>query len=148
MFYKRLLQAFNGRKIWCRITKSYNLAEKDYVLVELTEDKELIHWGNQYLEQFISENKIERIIVLRKSEKKPCLHHSRVEYVECSKKELEDVVAFYCMYYFSNRFLIFDTMYPDTNKLGNLVLNNVMDKEEIVAIGLFGLGSVEKNVTR
>lgn len=147
MFYKRTWQAIKGRKAWLQLIKNYNITQKDYIIIETTKDQELIAWGNQYLDQFVKKHHIRKIIILRQKGRKIGLHYPKAKYIEYSRDRIENIIALYCMYYFSNRLLIFDTAYPDTNKLEKLILNKILTKQEIVAIGLFGLESVKRNVT-
>lgn len=141
MFYK-LWCAFCGRKIWIKNFFKKVKRQGTYIIVQFTQDSELIKYGNKYIDSFVKKNNLKKLILVLPKKGKYFLEYEEAQEVFLSKRKLSNLLTFYKLYHFTNQVLFFSINQPDSNKLGNMVSKGLISKEEAVAIGLYGLEKI------
>lgn len=145
-FYKKVYLSFKGMLFYKKLLSKNRINKNTFLLIQGSNDKEIIHYGNIYMSKFIEKNKLEKIIILTSDEYSEKLMNDKpqVKKIDCPVKKINCLICLYCMYQFSRNLLIFGVDRPNTNKLLNLIKTGILTKEEAVAIGIYGLNSIKE----
>lgn len=143
-FYKRLYFSFRGMLFYKKLLNKYKVNNSTFILIQESNDEELIQYGNMYMNEFIKNNNFQKLIILTSKEYNQRLDNTQfqTETIYCSVKQINWLICLYCMYQFSRNILIFSINRPNTNKLSNIIHTNILTKKEAVAIGIYGLNSL------
>lgn len=144
-FFKSLLVANKGRRIWKKYNKRYDIeARGDYlVLLPSCEDEYNRHFFN-YIDKCFEPRK--RIVILAadpKIEKIAPLYERRNELIVChiAPKEIEELIAYYAFKPFYFRFYLISLDEPCERKCSHLIGKKGITAEELIAVGIMGYDS-------
>lgn len=140
---QRLLEARNGRYLWLDLKSQYNLDDSAYVLLIPDADEDIGH----LIEGFIKYIKKKHghtglIVVPEKIQQKLllyCKKSGQLEIHTCTKKQVDELIRFYCMYQFTGNLLIASLTKPDGRRGELLVGKKGMGRQEILDMVVFGL---------
>lgn len=138
MLIKQILKAKKGRKRILRILKDGN-DKGTLVIVVITEDLELLSYAEKYYPHLLSENKFCKKILLYSKKDNPLCRLDFDEVYKMRTKHLKQILAFYCLYQFSQTIFFLTLDAPDCCKLGKLVQHGLLTKKEAVAKGIYNL---------
>lgn len=144
-FYKKVLSAWRGMRFYKKMLGRQQFSADTFILIQRSDDDELVGYGNKYLPQFIDNNDFKDIIILSASEYKTKLGSGipDMKIINCPLRRLDDLIRLYCMWRFTTNILIFSTDVPSSNGISRLMSSGVLNKEEAVAIGIYKLNAVE-----
>lgn len=142
--YKKVYYAFEGMLFYNKLKKQNKINGNTFILIQKSDDEELINYGNKYLKEFIEKNGLGDIVILTSNEynNKLGIKSKNIKRFLCTVKKLDCLISLYCMYQFTKNILIFSVDRPNTNRLSKLIDTDVLTKEEAVAVGIYGLPGV------
>lgn len=145
-FNKKIRSAFSGMLFYKMLQKRNIIRENTFIIIQRSNDEELIDFGNKYLKEFITNNALEDVLILTSNEykKKLGVRLGNVRRLSCPVSKADCLISLYCMYRFTKNILIVSSGVPNTNRLGRLMDSGVLNKEEAVAVGIYGLNGIER----
>lgn len=144
LFETRIKQAIEGRKTWLWLQKKYKLGVSDYVLLIPSEFENVLHLQIRF-HQFLMKKKARcGVILFPKGMKPSFLEIETIEYLECDRNSIEELIRFYCMYQFTNNLLIASLTKPDGRMGEKLMRKKGLTRDEVLDIVVFGIEKEEE----
>lgn len=148
LIQKELKKAHEGREYWLWLMETYHIENGKYVILipyPCTRDAYL---SLLFLEDFIKEKDIKSVIILSTDviiKNVAFLFSDKIEdVVIIDEKRKEAILKFYCLYEFSNCFVIASLTQPKGRKGTGLLQTKKFCYAEIFAVIVYGLDEVEK----
>lgn len=143
-FNKKIRSAFSGTLFYKSLQRQNIIRENTFIIIQRSDDGELIDFGNKYLKEFIRNNNLQDILILTSKgyNKNLGVKSKNIRRLKCTDEKADSLISLYCMYRFTKNILIFAVDIPNTNRLGRLIVSDVLNKEEAVAVGIYGLNSI------
>lgn len=145
-FYKKVYLAFRGKLFYGKLLRQHKINKDTFILIQASDDEEIIKYGNLYMDEFIKNNNLSEFIVVTSNQYKKQLGSDKfsAKIIDCPMKKIDCLICLYCMYQFTKNILVFGIDKPNTNRLSNLTKTGVLTKEEATAIGIYGLSSIKE----
>ena len=148
LIQKELKKACEGREYWLWLMETYHLENGKYVILIPSPCTRDAYLSLLFLENFIKEKGIKSVIILSTDviiKNVAFLFSDKIEdVIIIDEKIKEAILKFYCLYEFSNRFVIASLTQPKGRKGIGLLQTKKFCYAEIFAVVVYGLDEGNK----
>lgn len=143
-------KAYKGREIWIKIVNENDIKNKNYVVLMPTLNRDYNYYTLLYLNQFYKKYSTEGFFILtfdKRVIKSSYLFSDKIiKTIEISQEDAQYIIAFYNLYYFTDKLVISALDTPNGRTGMELIGQNGMTIEEIFAVGICRLKEFNKEI--
>lgn len=148
MMWKRFCSMLDGRRVWIRIKKRYDVEHGVYVLLMPEDDQVLNEQALRHIEDLIGYRSARGVVILTKfawiKEYAAAYTTHILGVVECTSKTIDNLLIFYEFYRFSERLLVVSLTKPYGNKAWKAIGIRGISKEDMVCLAILGIRNWSK----
>lgn len=139
----KLYKAEKGRAFWIKLMESTSSGEVTYVILIPDGDIRDAYLSLFFLEDFIREKNARSVLILSANatvrEAAPLFCNRIRDIIAVDRETEEAILAFYCLYEFSNRLIIASLSEPQGRRGAGLVRTGIVCYAETFAVIVYGL---------
>lgn len=138
---KRFRMAQSGRKLWLSLVKEHDITDRTYVIVLPSYEEQKFTYVINAMENLIYLKTPDKVIVLSEKSDSECSKYSVVDFIRCTKEEINSIICLYSMYRFTPNLIVASLTEPAGRMGSGMMKKGNMDMEELFDMVSFGFCS-------
>lgn len=147
---KNIDLASQGRDFWINLVEANKLGGRDYVLLMPSYESEINYYGLVHLDAFLQKVGSNKCLLLVCNDRvKDLAYHfteKAIEVINVSRSDAEKIMKLYSLYNFTDKLIVLSLDEPAGRSGKYMVGKKGITLEDMVAIGIYGLKSLEGGV--
>ena len=136
----RVLMAYRGRRMWKKLKGLYGIGSESVLVVMPENDLELNSLALRNINHLTANRKVSKAVILSEAgNAENALAGGEIVIVSCKSKELEDILAFYELYKFTEYVVVVSLSRPFGNMAHLAIGAANLTIEMLLGICVFGI---------